>query len=650
MNVGAGRTPRTCEWIDVAPRGRDPERVGIKRLIGGLFVCSAAVIAACFGGAPRESAQSELLLQAGTNSYDFGTVPVGMTGSSGAFLITAQGLSDDDTIIDIYESCGDFGLVLNPAPQGYRVAACEVGSASGGSGTGSSMCVPTSYSFSATFTPTSGFPSSCTVHVDYMPTAGGLLQTFPITLNGTGMTAANSLTLSPPSGSTFPYFDIPVGQTSSGQTVTVTNNGTNALDVTASVTGSYVVTGLGSASYPTYLLGAGSSANYDVRCQPTVTGPQPGSLTFSAPATPPVSLDMTCNGLAPTSLTVSPSPATFGSTLIGRPPANVPVTINAGGSGTTLSVTLTPVAGEVTIVGTNPDGQSLGSGSAATVTLHYSAATAHQNGLLATLTVNGQAVAVTGEALNGTLGVSPGTTIDFGPVCVGASVSQPVSLYASDAADLTVTAITPPAAPFTATATQGLLQGSHANQLQMMAGVAPAMPGELTGSIVVHTDLVQPAQNIALLATALPAGVSPTPDTIHFGSSRTLMTTSFKEVIVSNCGTTPITFASTRIEGASAADFAVVSELPTAPLAQRASTKILVVMTPHSNGAKQAQLFLEHDGGVVTVDLDGAGFGGTDDNGGGKNTYYSNCNAGGASGLGGSLAVLVLALRRRRRA
>ena len=626
--------------------GRDPTSVGIKRLVGGLFVCSAAVIAACFGGAPNESARSQLVLQSSTTSYDFGVVPVGMTGSSGQFVISSQGIADDDTIIDIYEMCGDFGLVLSPPPQGYRVTACPLI----GPGTGSSTCVPTSYSFGATFTPTSGLPSSCTVHVDYMPTAGGATSTLAITLSGTGMTAANSLSLSPPSGSTFPYFDIPVGQTSSAQTVTVTNNGMNALDVTASLSGSYAVAGVGSASYPTYMLGAGSSADYEVRCAPPVTGPQPGTLTFSAPATPAVSIDMTCNGLAPTAMTVSPSPATFASTLVGRPPANVPVTINSGGTPTTLSVSLTPTAGEISIVGTNPNGQSLGSGSSATVTLHYSAATQHQNGLLATLTINGQAVAVTGEALTGTLGVSPGTTIDFGPVCVGATVSQPVSLYASNAGEFNVTEITPPAPPFTATATGGLLQGSHANQLTMMAGVAPTMPGELAGTIIVRTDLVQADQEIKLLATGLPAGVSPTPDAIHFGPGHVMTTTSVKEVIVSNCGVAPITFTRTRLEGVSAADFAVVSELPTTPLGQKASTKILVVMTPHSNGAKQAQLFLDHGGGVVTVDLDGVGFGGADDGGGKEDTYYSNCNACGASGLGGALGVLLLVVRRRRRA
>ena len=130
------------------------------------------------------------------------------------------------------------------------------------------------------------------------------------------------------------------------------------------------------------------------------------------------------------------------------------------------------------------------------------------------------------------------------------------------------------------------------------------------------------------------------------------MTTTAKELIVTNCGTAPLTFSSARIEGTDAADFALVSALPSQPLAQRADTTFLVVMTPHANGGKQAQLVIEHDGGApITVALDGNGFGGDDTSGGEKGTYYS-CNAGGASTLGAGLGLAIVAVcsyRRRRR-
>lgn len=640
--------------IDVLVGNRDPRSVAIKRLVGGGFVCAAAVIAACFGGAPNVSVGSQLVLQASSTSYDFGTVPVGMTATTSVpFVISSQGSNDDDTITDIYENCGDFDLDLNPSPVGYQVVACDLAmmgtAAFAGTGTGSG-CIPTSYMFNATFTPVSGFPSSCTVHVDYAPTAGGSGQgsSITITLDGTGMAAANSLSLNPPTGSVFTFGDIPIGQTSTGQQVTVSNNGTSPLDVTAVSSGPYQVVGVGSATYPAQTLAAGESATYEVACASATLGPQPGTLSFTAPSTPTVNIALECNGVAATPLSVSPLPATFASTLVGRAPQNVTVTISNAGSGATLDVALAQTLGEVSIVGTNPNGQVLPNGGTATVTLHYAAATEHPMGQLATLTINGQAVAVNGEALVGTLGVTPGTTIDFGPVCVGATVSQPVSLYASDSGKVTISSVTAPAAPFTASSTSGQLDGSHANELMITAGVTPTAAGDLTGKIVVHTNLVVANPEIDLKATALPAGVSPTPDTVHFGQARVMTTTTTKEVIISNCGAAPITFTASRIEGPSAAEFALVSVLPASALAQRASTTLLIVMTAQSNGPKTAQLLLDTDGGPVVVNLDGNAFGAGETSSGDAATYYT-CNAGGASGLGGSLAVLVLAVRRRRR-
>lgn len=625
--------------------------MGIKRLVGGGFVCAAAVIAACFGGAPSLSTGSQLVLQSSSTSYDFGIVPVGMTATTSIpFLISSQGSNDDDTITDIYENCGDFDLVLNPSPVGYQVAACDVAMAFAGTGTGSA-CIPGSYSFDATFTPASGFPSSCTVHVDYAPTLGGSGSgsSILITLDGTGMAAANSLSLNPPSGSSLTFGDIPVGQTSGGQQITVTNNGTSGLDVTGIVSGPYQVVGVGGASYPLETLAAGASAVYEVTCQSATLGPQPGALNFTAPSTPAVTIDLACNGVAPTPISVSPLPATFASTLVGRAPGDVTVTITngTGGVATTLAVALTQTLGEVSIVGTNPNGQGLAVGGTATVKLHYAAATEHPMGPLATLTINGQAVAVNGEALVGTLGVSPGTTVDFGPVCVGATATELVHLYASDSGKVNITSVTPPVAPFTATATSGLLQGSHANELMLTAGVTPTAAGDLTGKLVVHTDLVMANPEIDLMAKALPAGISPTPDTIHFGQSRVSTTTTTKEVIISNCGTAPITFTSSRIEGPSAAEFALVSVLPMTAVAQRASTTLLVVMTAQSNGPKIAQLILETNAGPVVVSLDGNAFGADDGSSGDDETYYS-CSAGGGAGLGGAFGVLLLALRRRR--
>jgi hypothetical protein len=297
----------------------------------------------------------------------------------------------------------------------------------------------------------------------------------------------------------------------------------------------------------------------------------------------------------------------------------------------------------------------LGTGLTAHAILKYSAATERTMAQLGTLNVNYMpggtniAIAINGEALPGSLGVSPGTSIDFGPVCVGATVTQPVSLYATAAGRVAVNSVSPPQAPFSATNANGTLMGNHGNMLTLMASVTPTTAGDLTDKLVVHTSLPMPDQDVALTAKAMPAGVTATPDSVHFGPNRVMMTTTTKDVIVSNCGAAPLTFTAARIEGVDAADFALVSALPTQPIAQRAATTFLIVMTPHGNGGKQAQLVLEHDGGApITVPLDGNGFGGDPPSTGEKGTYYS-CNAGGASAFGAGLGIAIIALARRRR-
>jgi uncharacterized protein (TIGR03382 family) len=491
------------------------------------------------------------------------------------------------------------------------------------------------------------------VRVDYVPTGQTTFQSsFFITLQGSGSAASNSLAISPPSGSTLAFGSIQLNQISSPQRVQITNNGTSTLVANGSIGGDFTISGVGSAaSFPSVVLAPLESALYDVRCEPTTLGPQSSQLMFSSMA-PTVGVKLSCNGIAGTGLAVTPTPANFPSTLTGKP-VDVDVKIeNTGGADVQLIIGLSGQSNEVTLT-TDLNGTTLGSGSAATTRLHYAAATDHPMSQLGTLDVGFQGgtnlpVAINGEALPGTLGVSPGMAIDFGPVCVGATATQPVSLYASAAGTIDVSGVSGPQPPFAATSASGSLAGNHGNSLDLSASVMPTTPGELTDKLLVHTDLPVANQEVTLMAKALPAGVTPTPDVIHFGPNRVSMATTTKEVTVTNCGTAPLTFTAARIEGADQADFALVSELPATPVGQRASTKFLVIMTPHSNGAKQAQLVLEHADGTISVALDGNGFGGDDVSNGGDKTYYS-CNAGGASAAGAAFGLGLIALLRRRR-
>jgi MYXO-CTERM domain-containing protein len=194
--------------------------------------------------------------------------------------------------------------------------------------------------------------------------------------------------------------------------------------------------------------------------------------------------------------------------------------------------------------------------------------------------------------------------------------------------------------------------GNHGNTIDFVASVSPTAPGPLTDSFVLNTNLPSmPARSISLAAVALPAGVTPTPDLVHFGPGRVNTTTAAKTIELSNCGSAPIHITAARIEGASASDFAVVGpENPVMTLPQMGSVKFLVVMSPRQNGTKAAQLVVEYDGGTVTAELDGNGFGGDEAELLDRETYYACSTGGGSPTALAPLGLALLLLRRRRRA
>lgn len=628
------------------------------RLAGVLVVITSAAIASCIGQ-PKEGTRAQAVLAADRTMVDIGLVQVGSTGSSGPITLSNEFTSDDNTITSIAPAmaCPDFVLNFNPDPAGYHVF-CDDGTGSGG-GSGSGGCIPNAYTFEVMFAPTGPGLAGCTLVVSYDLAAGGS-DSFTINVMGTGQAPTDLLAINPAEGATLHFGDIPVTTTSSPLSVQITNIGTEALAVTAANSNpEFQITAQAPATYPDQALAPTETAIYDIACAPTAVGQViTGSVTFTS-AAPPVTVNYDCTGISASMLTIDPVPASFASAVVGKAPTDLSITItNTGVAATILSVTLVPATSELTFAaGGNPNGASLGAGSSVFAKLHYAAATDHPVGQLGTLEVNytggeSRTIAISGEALTAALGVSSGSSIEFGPVCVGATASQDLSVYASGAAPVQILQVTPPAAPFTATSPSGSLVGSHGNALMWSAGVAPTAPGELTGTIAIRTDLpTDPVREIMLHATALPAGVTPTPAQVHFGAGRVAMTTVKKTVTVSNCGAGPLAISAARIEGEGAAEFALVSEVPATPIGQRASTTFDVVMTPRTNGAKAAQLVIDSDGGTLTIPLDGNGFAG-DESTGTRGTYYT-CSAGGTPGAAAGAALpiglAVLVLRRRRR-
>lgn len=621
------------------------------RLAGGAVVLAAVVIAACYGEAKLASSRHAVIVP-DRDPVFIGSAMVGSSvTTSPPITLSPQTETSDDTIISITKTCGSDFTLLGTGSGARVYCSAEFGSSTSGSG----ACVPVSYSFNATFTPAGPGSASCGVVVAYAPTGGGSASTRTIMLNGFGVAPSYALSVTP---ATINFSDHPIGSTSAATPVMIKNVGSMALTVNGSNSnGSNFSIASGSGStFANQALAPGQDATYAVSCTPQSLGPISGTLTFSSPAGPKT-VGLSCNGIGVSSLEISPVPAAFAPTLVGRAPPEVVVTIKNNGSlPTTLSVSLAATSPDLAFAaGGNPNGTDLPVGESTTVRLQYAAATEHAAGALGTLTVGysggtARNITINGTALVGDVGWAP-AGIAFGPVCVGATARLPVSVYASAAGSVEIETVSV-VAPFDVTRAVGSLKGNHGNMLDFTASVTPTVPGELTGSFTLNTNLpTNPARSIPLTATALPRGVSPTPDLVHFGPGRVGMTSAAKTIELSNCGDTPINITAARIEGASATDFTLVSpENPAMTLPQMGSQKFLVVMSPRENGTKAAQLVIEYDGGTVVAELDGNGFGGDDGELLDRGTYYACSTGHGSPAALAPLALALLLLRRRRRA
>lgn len=623
-------------------------------MAGGVVVLGAVVIAACFGEAElRTSTQSVIEAEGGSN-VDFGSVTHGSSATQTITLRPLNGSAYDDMVTSIsIASCPAFSLAF-PNGSAGRVYCPMVGS-----GTGVMTVAPAVepngceyLRFDATFAPTGGSADACSVTINYTP-LGGSATTYSVYLTGTGVPIPAGLDVSP----TLISFGDHLAFVASDPTrVTITNTGGNSLTVVGTNPTHFTVSSVNNSNFGSQFLAPGAFAEFDVRCVPQNTGVLTGDLSFvSAAGTHLVALD--CTGIDPSNLlTINPSPASFAPTLVGRPAEDLDITITKNGGSTILTASLTATNPDLSIVaGFDPNNQAVGSGGSFTARLRYAATTSHVSGPLGTLIVNytggtARNITINGEALVGEIGTSP-AIVDFGPVCVGATIAKDVMVYASAAGDVTLSSVTGAAAPFSVTGPTGTLQGNHGNTLDVSASVSPTEPGNLEDQFVLNTNLpTNPSRSITLKAIALPPGVTPTPDLVHFGPGQVGTTTAAKTIVLSNCGNTAITITGARIQGASANDFAIVSPAnPAMPLLQQASLEFLVVMSPQRIGTKAAQLVIEYDGGTVAVDLDGNGFGGDDSDQSDRGTYYACSSGHGSSAALAPLALALLLVRRRRR-
>jgi hypothetical protein len=615
------------------------------------------LLSAC--GALKIATLEQDMLTSPDSPYSFGSNL--MIGSSYMHVFTVSETTTTTTNISgVTAGSGCTHFLINAGP-GSACGGIDSGD-HGPSGSGMPVC-PFDYTFKVSFQPAIQGMETCQITVNGVNTLTGT-DDYPMTLSGSAMGNTFAMNVSP---SSIPFGDQPLMIASSPATITVTNTGSGTLDITTTLSQSGSdFQEVGGSFGSSHSLGSGSSEDYGVECQPFVIGPASGTVMVTAPEGSLMgSSSLSCNGVV-SNFVVAPTPAGFGTTLVGVNPGNLTLTLS---SSTPAMLTDAPrldataVAAGVSVPMTS-NTAAFGSGSDATVTLAWNAA-APATGDLGTVTLDTQTdhrvVPITGIAQPAGIGTNP-ATLELGPICIGGSASTTLDVYASDVGDVTLASASAGGSMF-AVDTTGLtfpytLGGNHAGDATMTVSASPALTaaaGDANGMVVLTTNLPPaPSQtDIAIHATVLSGGLGASPNGLAFGTVQVLKTSSPKSTTIANCSGAPLTITNTSITGPNAADFVLVSPDSnhlTGTIPNAMSQEYSIVMLPQTKGQKMAELEIDYgQGSAFTVPLTGNS--GSAAASGARETYYA-CSAGGGSGAALwpiGFAGAWLARRRRRR-
>jgi hypothetical protein len=363
-------------------------------------------------------------LSANPASINFGGV---LVGSSGTVNVTLTNSGTANVSVSAATASGT----------GFSVSGFTAGTLNPGATT----------SFTVKFAPTAAGSSSGSVSVASNAPSSPL----SISLSGSGTSTQPQLSINP---SSITFDSVNVGSNAS-QTVTLTNNGTGALTITAAtISGSgYTMT-----AAPT-TISAGSSGSLSVTFAPTAEGSAAGSISIAsnAPGSPAA---IALSGTGMESLgSASPASIAFGSVVVGNSNSDVVTLRNSGN--TTLSFSQVSVSGS----GFSISGLSTSSTIAAGGSLNFTAlftptSAASSNGSI-TLATNGSpaqiSIGLTGSGTAATQSLSlSSSSLNFGNVQVGSNNSLTTKVTNSGNANVSISGVNVTGTGYT---TSGLTSG-----------------------------------------------------------------------------------------------------------------------------------------------------------------------------------------------
>src|ERR1700683_2717930 len=351
------------------------------------------------------------------------------------------------------------------------------------------------------------------------------------------------------SSSTVSFGDLAVGQ-SATKTVTVTNDGTGVLTVSAiSVTG----TGF-SASGPKLpmSLSAGQSTSISAVFKPTAGNAETGTITITSNAEgwpSRIALSGTGTTTSAPELTAAPSSIAFGSVAVGSEATQTIKLENTGSAAIAISKVAFSGTG-ISVSGVTAP-MTLDGGKSASLTVTYKPTS--PTTLTGSVTVTSNAsdssmvIGINGTATSSTLAATP-SSFSFGSVVVGSDTTQTIRLQNIGTSEVKISSLTPPVANVTIsgiTLPANLAPGTSAT---LTAAYKPTAAGGVSGKITVTSTAVGSPTIIDLSGTAAAASIQLTPSATSL---------SFGDVTVGSSGTNEVTVKSTGNTNASISKVAI---------------------------------------------------------------------------------------------
>jgi uncharacterized protein (TIGR03382 family) len=606
------------------------------------------VLGACQSGTPTLGTTEQLaIVTSPSTSYTFpDPQQVGTTSAPVTLYVRPAAGDNYDIVQSVTANCPDFEVDAPGLPvEVSRQVKCE--------DCLPLPCPPSScttiayqeYAFTVAFRPAVAGTTSCVVTIKTD------VETRTITLYGTGTVPAIDIDVHP---SSINFGDVRRGTSSTAATVQIHNYGNSSMAVSGlSISGGFAMAGLAAP----YSLGPGGSQSYLLRCSPTVLGALNGQfrVTSDDPMTPTVDVQLACNGID-SALDVTPSPAALPTTRVGEPVERAVTLANTGAATMTIENVVLTGTGLTLISAPPPNTMLAALGGSTQLRIGFAAETSGEAAATVDVTYDGgqtRTIAVSANALDTSMALTPDGDVDLGPVCIGQSIDQTFTIMANAQGPFVVESISAPAAPFSITGSPVLpagVQGSGTNQVMFSVAAAPTDPGPASSMFTVTTDIPGATpRNINVRVEGLTAGVSASPALLDFGSVALDTTTIGENVHIANCGTEAVMLSNARIEGTHANDFAIVQQPTSLLVSPTAKVSWLVVASVQEVGVRDAVFAVDTPDGTVTMNLTVEGLPESITGGGrGPASYYA-CSTGSGTVAWPLGLALALVLRRRRR-